>query len=311
MKIARYSKDKKREWDEFIAKSKNGWFLFKRDYMDYHSDRFKDFSLMFYDDNKLVALLPANADKDTLYSHEGLTYGGIISDDSMKTPLMLELFDSLRKYAKENKIKKIIYKAIPFIYHKLPAQEDLYALYRNNAKLVKREVSSTIFQVGKLDFNRRKKRYIVEALDRGLTIKETGDFESFHNIVNQTLKEKYGREPVHSADEMSMLAKRFPENISLFGCFNKGKIVGGALVYATSRVAHVQYLFSSSEGKSLGANDLIGDYLINRKYADLPYFNFGISTENNGLVLNEQLISFKEEFGARAIAIDTYEISIN
>src|SRR3989344_743193 len=183
MKIVRYSKDKKKEWNEFIAKSKNGWFLFDRDYMDYHSDRFKDFSLMFYDDNRLVALLPANSNNDTLYSHEGLTYGGIISDDSMKTPLMLDLFDSLKKYAKENKIKKIIYKAIPFIYHMLPAQEDLYALYRNNAKLVKREVSSAIFQSDKLDFNRRKKRYIVEALDHGLTIKETGDFEGFHDIV--------------------------------------------------------------------------------------------------------------------------------
>src|SRR3989338_2703623 len=109
---------------------------------------------------------------------------------------------------------------------------------------------------------------------------------------------------------MGLLAKRFPENIRLFGCFNNKRLVGGALVYATSRVAHVQYLFSSNDGKSLGANDLIGDFLINRKYANLPYFNFGISTENNGMVLNEQLISFKEEFGARAIAIDTYEINI-
>ena len=307
--VVRYSEDKKKEWNEFIAKSKNGWFLFDRGYMDYHSDRFKDLSLMFYDGNKLIAALPANIKDDTLYSHEGLTYGGIISDGSMKTPLMLDLFGSLKKYAKDNNIKKMIYKVIPFIYHLIPAQEDLYALYRNNAKLVKREVSSVIFQADKLDFNRRKNRYIVEALNHGLTIKETGDFEGFHDIVHHTLKEKYGREPVHSANEMSMLAKRFPENIRLFGCFIKGKIIGGALVYSTPRVAHIQYLFSSKEGKNLGANDLIGDYLINRKYANLPYFNFGISTENSGLVLNDQLISFKEEFGARAIAIDTYEMS--
>ena len=308
--ISRYSKDKKKEWNEFIAKSKNGWFLFDRDYMDYHSDRFKDFSLMFYDDSKLAAVLPANINNNILYSHEGLTYGGVISDDNMKTPLMLELFSLLKKYAKENNIKKIVYKAIPFIYHTLPAQEDLYALYRNNAKLVKREVSSAIFQADKLDFNRRKKRYILEALNCGLTIKETEDFEGFHDIVNQTLNEKYGKEPVHSPDEMRMLAQRFSENIRLFGCFSNKRLVGGALVYATAKVAHVQYLFSSKEGKNLGANDLIGDFLINRKYSNLPYFNFGISTENNGMVLNEQLISFKEEFGARAIAIDTYEINI-
>ena len=46
--IIRYTPDKANEWNKFIAKSKNGTFLFDRNYMDYHSDRFHDYSLLFY-----------------------------------------------------------------------------------------------------------------------------------------------------------------------------------------------------------------------------------------------------------------------
>ena len=59
--IIRYTPDRKDEWDRFVAKSKNGTFLFFRDYMDYHADRFRDHSLMFYLDDNLYALMPANA----------------------------------------------------------------------------------------------------------------------------------------------------------------------------------------------------------------------------------------------------------
>ena len=58
--IIRYTKDKADEWNEFVARSKNGTFLFNRNYMDYHSDRFADYSLMFYRKGRLYALMPAN-----------------------------------------------------------------------------------------------------------------------------------------------------------------------------------------------------------------------------------------------------------
>ena len=44
--------------------------------MDYHKDRFEDYSLMVFKDEKLVAVLPANRVEDKLFSHQGLTYGG-------------------------------------------------------------------------------------------------------------------------------------------------------------------------------------------------------------------------------------------
>ena len=59
--ICRYTQDKHAQWDDFVKVSKNGTFLFLRAYMDYHSDRFHDHSLMFHNEKgKLIAVLPAN-----------------------------------------------------------------------------------------------------------------------------------------------------------------------------------------------------------------------------------------------------------
>ena len=45
--IETYESKYKSQWDSFIDMSKNATFLFKRDFMDYHSSRFQDSS--FFD----------------------------------------------------------------------------------------------------------------------------------------------------------------------------------------------------------------------------------------------------------------------
>ena len=46
--VKRYSDENVDLWNGFNAKSKNSMFMFDRNYMDYHRDRFKDYSLLFY-----------------------------------------------------------------------------------------------------------------------------------------------------------------------------------------------------------------------------------------------------------------------
>lgn len=64
--IIRYAPALADEWNGFVARSKNGTFLFDRRYMDYHSDRFEDYSLMFYREGRLYALMPANRDRKSV-----------------------------------------------------------------------------------------------------------------------------------------------------------------------------------------------------------------------------------------------------
>ena len=69
MEIHRYTAAYHRDWNDFVNESSNGTFLFLREYMEYHADRFTDYSLLIYDENRLLALLPANRQGDVLYSH--------------------------------------------------------------------------------------------------------------------------------------------------------------------------------------------------------------------------------------------------
>lgn len=311
MKVLPYSQSYRHEWDHFIENSKNGVFLYCRDYMGYHSDRFEDHSLIFLDETeKIIALLPANIQNDCLISHGGLTFGGVVSDTRMTTPRMLDVFSYLMGYLKERGIRTLRYKAVPHIYHAVPAEEDLYALFVHGAKLLKREVTSTVNMASRLRFAKGRKCSISKAKKTGVEVRGTTDFVSFMKIEEEVLRTRHDTKPVHSAEEMALLASRFPQNIRLFGAFLHGEMCAGVIMFSGPHVAHVQYMAADEVGRECGALDLIIDHLINEFFANTRFFDFGISTENGGSFLNKGLIAQKEMFGARAVVHDTLELSV-
>jgi len=308
--IMKYTPENKQQWDSFVSESKNGVFLFYRDYMSYHSDRFQDHSLLFFKNKKLVALLPANRNHETLQSHGGLTFGGIISSYGMKTVIMLEVFKTLINHCKNQGIKEIVYKPVPYIYHSVPADEDLYALFTHDARLFARNASSCISMptTRKLDASRRDN--IRKAKNNNIFVRQSFDFEAFMRIEEESLVERHGVKPVHTVEEMKLLACRFPDNIKLFASFKGDVMLAGVIMYESKNVAHVQYAANSKEGWKIGAQDIIEDYLINEYYREKKYFDFGISTEKLGRVLNYGLITRKEDFGASAVMYDLYQIFV-
>lgn len=303
-----YSPEYRSMWDNFVSTAKNSVFLFYRDYMEYHSDRFTDHSLLFFNKGRLVALLPANISSGNLYCHGGLTFGAFISDYAMKTPLMLNMFQILIEHCRAQGLKEIMYKPIPYIYQTVPADEDLYALFVYNAKLVARNVSSCISISAAKKFDRSRNDNIRKAKRNNLQVKESLDFETFMKIEEETLVERHAVKPVHTAEEMTLLAGRFPDSIKLFGSFKGDLMLAGIIMYESKNVAHMQYAANSKEGWNLGAQDIIEDYIINEYYKGKRYFDFGISTENRGQILNLGLIKRKEDFGASAVVYDSYQI---
>lgn len=310
-KVELYTPERKKKWNIFIENAKNSTFLFDRNYMDYHADRFQDFSLMIYRKNKLYALLPANKKNDVLYSHQGLTYGGLIMSKKSTTLEVIETFQAINSFLKEQNINKVIYKPIPYIYHQVPSQEDLYALFKTtDARIIGRNISSTIYQENKIKFIESRKSGIRKALSNGITIQESNDYAAFWDILNTNLKNKYGVSPVHSLSEITLLQSRFPKNIKLYLACKDNKALGGTVLYLTPRVIHTQYISASIEGKELGVLDLLFDFLINHEYTSFTIFDFGQSTENMGNVLNESLIFQKEGFGGRGMLYDIYEYNL-
>ena len=306
--ITRYSADKKAEWNDFIGRSKNGTFLFNRNYMDYHSDRFDDHSLMFYLKDRLYAVLPANVKDGTLYSHQGLTYGGLVTDCDAKAAAVCTLFSELNSYLQVSGIRKVAYKPVPWIYPSHASEEDLYAIVNIcGAKLAARDISSTIFLDRRLKFGELRRRCIKKAKQSGVTVKESNDTAAFWQILDENLESKYGVAPVHTCGELELLANRFPSNIKLYVAILGEETIGGVVLYINRNVVHTQYISASPKGKRLGALDLLFDYLINNASASFKYFDFGRSTENGGKYLNESLIFQKEGFGGRGVCYDTYE----
>lgn len=310
-RIEQYTEAQKGNWDAFIEKARNATFLFKRDYMDYHADRFCDHSLMVYRKGKLYALLPANRQGDVLHSHQGLTYGGLVMSEKATAAGVTDAFRAIHERLKAEGIRKVVYKPLPCIYHRMPSQEDLYALFRlTNARIIGRNLSSTLCQESKLRFTESRKSGIRKALAHRIDIRQSDDYAAFWGILESNLLHKYGVKPVHSLEEIRLLAGRFPENIRLYLASQEGKALGGTVVYLAGRVVHTQYISASPEGKAAGALDLLFDTLINREYAGVPVFDFGPSTEDMGRYLNESLIFQKESFGGRGMVYDVYEYDI-
>ena len=308
--IKKYSPADRTAWDQFVKTSKNGTFLFERAYMDYHSDRFTDFSLLIFRKGRLYALLPANRVADTLHSHQGLTYGGFVMNDRATVSDVLEMFGAVNLFLRQNGFSKVVYKAIPYIYDRIPAQEDLYALFRAGATQIAGNISSAIYSEDRLKFTESRKSGLRKARAAGLRVTESDDLATFWNILSTNLEDKYSVKPVHTLAEISLLKSRFPKHIKLYLCLHEDTPLGGTLVYETGRVVHTQYISTNLAGKNSGALDLLFDYLINKKYADIPIFDFGQSTENSGYILNENLIFQKEGFGGRGVMYNVYEYTI-
>ena len=309
--ITLYNNQLRSAWNAFVKRSKNGLFFFQREYMEYHSDRFIDHSLLFYQENKLIALLPANKQDTLLYSYGGLTFGGIISDHKMKTSLMLDIFDELKTYMQEYKFNRLIYKAIPSIYHTYPSEEDLYALFVNNAQLIRRDVSASIHLHEKIHYGKGRKWSVKKSRSKNYDVVITDDFDSFMKIEEEMLVSKYGVKPVHTHQELSLLQSLFPDNIKLFAIYDQCQMFGGVVIFESTHVAHAQYIAATDKGKQEGVLDCILDYLITDYYSHKRYFDFGISTEKDGRYLNKPLIQNKESYGARSLVHDFYELRIN
>ncbi len=306
----RYNSSLASEWDRVVEESRNGTFLFKRNYLDYHSDRFSDHSLMFELGGEIVALLPANQKEGVIYSHQGLTYGGVIMTSRCKGAVVLEIFEKMIGYYRANGIKAIIYKPVPHIYHIKPSEEDIYALYRYKAELYSCGISSTIDLTQEICFNSLRTRGVKKALANNIEVKEEFNFAPFWEMLTQNLQQRHSVSPVHTLKEIEMLRDRFPENIRLYTASQSNELLAGVVIYETATCIHSQYIASSQKGRDLSALDLLFLNLIKERYKEYRYFDFGISTESNGDILNNGLLSQKEGFGATATIYNSYKITL-
>ena len=306
-RIKRYEAQDFDDWNAFVSKAKNATFLFQRDFMEYHSDRFYDYSLIVLHKEKWIAVLPANKVGNAVFSHQGLTYGGLVYKEQSKLTTIITAFRAVLLFLNENAIRKLHLKAIPSIYHNKPAEEIQYALFLAEAQLVRRDSLSVLDMSQKINFSKIRKRGVQKGISNGLLIKEENDFKSFWDeILIPNLEKKHDAKPVHSLEEIIRLKTLFPENIRQFNVYYQDRIVAGTTIFESDNVAHCQYISKNED--NLGSLDFLYHYFITEVFAVKRFFDFGISNESQGKKLNEGLTNWKESFGASTVVHDFYEV---
>ncbi|MGC4040137.1 MAG: GNAT family N-acetyltransferase [Flavobacterium sp.] len=297
-------------WNAFASSANNATFLFQRDFMEYHSDRFSDFSLMVFEDDELVSIVPANRDGALLFSHQGLTYGGFVFGAKIKLGEAIGIAKSVFGFLCQNGISAFQMKMLPVIYNPFFAEEIKYAMFLMNARLIRRDCLSVIDLMLPFSFSKTRKESIRRGAKNDLVIKEELEFDLFWDeILIPNLDKKHKAKPVHTAAEIKRLQQKFPDNIRHFNVYYKDKIVAGTTIFITDRVAHPQYISGNPQKNELGSLDYLYNYLITDVFSDKHFFDFGPSHEENGKKINEGILFWKETFGAKTTVQDYYEVN--
>ncbi|WP_240788884.1 GNAT family N-acetyltransferase [Psychroserpens sp. NJDZ02] len=280
--------------------------------MEYHKDRFNDFSLLVFKGEKLVAILPANKVGDNVYSHQGLTYGGLVFKENVKFNTVLLIFRALLKFLSKSDVKELQLKMLPSIYNTLPNDEQTYIMFLLEAKLNRRDALSVVDYRHPLKFSKNRLEGVKKGEKHGLVVEEEHCFESFWStVLEPNLSVKHNAKPVHSLAEIKVLKTNFGKQIRQFNVYQNDQIIAGTTIFESKYVAHAQYISSNNKKNELGSLDFLHHHLITSVFNNKRFFDFGISNVNNGRQVNQGLQYWKEGFGARTVIQDFYTVATN
>ncbi len=299
-------------WNVFIDKAKNATFLFNRDFMDYHKDRFDDFSLMVFENEKLLAVLPANKVGNEVFSHQGLTYGGLIVQNSIGFAVVEIIFLQILDFLNNNSIATLHVKPVVSIYQKNASFEINYLLSLKGAELYRRDMNLAIDFSKTVKISKSKLKHYKREIGLGLSIKKENEFENFWNkVLIPRLKEKHQASPVHTLYEIQYLNSRFPDSIYQYNVYFDDEIIAGITIFNFGNVVKSQYGATTILGEKYRALDYLFINLIAHYKEKVAYFDMGTVNENAGKKINYGLLKQKEELGCSIYTLDFYKVNTN
>lgn len=315
IEIIPYTQEHEATWDQFCAGAVNATFLHTRRFLNYHGDRFKDSSVLIAESGKVVGIFPAASspvDSGMVISHPGSTYGGVIHQGWLTGTRMIETLAALCNYYKNSNYQRLLYKVVPYIYAKAPAQDDLYALFRLGAKRIRCDLSCAIDLENRLVPSERRRRGLKKAQKLVVLSSDSSFLSELWTVIAQNLARKHDVKPVHSLEDLVLLLNRFPEQVVMRCALLEDRVEAGVVFFNSLNVWHAQYIAASERGYEVSALDAVFESAIeSAQQASVRYFDFGISNEDNGQILNEGLYRFKSEFGSSGVVHEFYELDLH
>ncbi len=303
-----YDASLRREWNDVVSTARNGHFLFHRDYVEYHADRFPDASYLFREEGRAIGAIAGHFLSDGGWAtHHGLTFGGLVVTPEVRSSQVRGMLNALhRRLVEDHGVRRVRYRPMPWFHQGAPAQEDAYFLFRLGARIVYRSLC-TLVNPAEAQPSGDRRRNAKKARKADLRVERSTDWDQYWQVLSGRLQARYGARPVHSLEEIKLLASRFPENIQLWAAFEGDQMRGGIVAYRTDHVFHMQYSGADERGRELGATDLVIAEVLAGPARTSRWFSFGTSCEQDGQWLNDSLVAFKEGFGGHGAVHEEYE----
>lgn len=316
-KILPYSPELDKRLDHFVeCESVNGTFLQTRRFLNYHpTGRFTDASFALEKSGTIVAYFPGVAKEQTFVSHAGTTFGGpIIAKSFYSGSRLLEILKEADQYL-ASRFKNIRFKITPAIFAEESPDLLEYMLehmgYTRHTELSSYcTLQSGVDPLENCDKECRRifKKSEIEGIRFG-NLEKTEDFETFYHFL-EISKSKHNVHPVHTLQELYDLKdNRIPDHIRFRGIWDNDTLVAAMMLFRfeKTKTIHAQYIAPNPDYEKF--QPTIALYVRVMREAALEGFqkiSWGISTENGGEFLNENLHRFKESLGAKACVNSFY-----
>ena len=310
MQAIEYQPSLQPAWDQVLDRARNGLFQFRRGFVEYHADRFRELSYLFLRDGEPLGLVAGHRDGlDGWATHRGLTHGGIVAVAEARMPDIQEMFNALHSCLRQQAVAKVRYKPLPWWLQSLPSQEDLWLLTQLGARREAVWLNTLVPLATGQKVSSLRRRGAARARQAGLQVIEGDCWEGFWSLLAERLSSRHGVQPVHTLPEIQLLAHRFPHNIRIWAALEEGRVRAGIVGFLTDTSFHVQYSAADDRGRELGALDQIVINLMQQEWAGRRWLSFGTSCESAGTILNDGLLAWKEGFGGHGAVYE--ELSYN
>lgn len=298
-------------WNNFVTKANNATFLFHRDFMEYHKDRFDDFSMLVFCGEDLVSVIPANRVGDEVFSHQGLTYGGLIIDQFVTAEVFEAILKVVFSFLKQKHKTTFVVKEFPHFYNAQKETFDVQKSLLNFSSILKKNTLLVLDFKSDYTIAKAKQKQYKRLQQNNLVVKEENSFDSFWNLVLiPLLKEKYATQPVHSLAEITYLHAKFPKNIEQYNVYLEEEIVAGITIFKTPNVVKSQYGAVTETGKKLRALDGLFVYLIDKFSKTHAFFDMGTVDDTSENGINQGLLTQKLELGCKVNYQNIYQIEL-
>lgn len=312
--IIPYTPDRLEQWNAFVKQSNNGTIFHDQTFLSYHpQDRFCFHHLMFYIDDRLIAVLPGGLTGDMFKSPTGSSFGGFVLEKELGIEAANELVRAFVRYCASKGIKEIYLTPPMQIYNEIYNESLEYSMLYNHFIQLSALYSSVIdfSQIkSKEDLSKNTRHKINKAVNKGVVVTQSSNLDEFYPILLKN-KEKFGTKPTHTLEELKKIDTLLPGMMTLFMAHYEGVPIAGELLFtANPRCILNFYTMHLYDYHHLfPVNCLIEHSVRFCAEKGFRYFDYGVSADtfsSDPMEPSWSLITFKESMGATGCLRKTY-----